>query len=138
MIQTITDWMTELLISVNVYAKISNTFLLFLFSCEIVSYMYRGWNSQNACEMSKQGRSLIWVCAVCLGLFSKRLVFEIFEHLSYAIISDLHQIHVLYWAIEHKKIMRGSRKFCLPFSFVIFQGASGPPPPPSGSAHGKS
>ena len=27
--------------------------------------------------------SLIWVCAVCLGLFDRQLVFEILEHLLY-------------------------------------------------------
>ena len=27
--------------------------------------------------------SLIWVCAVCLGLYDKHLVFEILEHLPY-------------------------------------------------------
>ena len=39
----------------------------------------QGWNSQNACQNSKQGRPwsdcffrscLIWVCSVCLGLFN--------------------------------------------------------------------
>ena len=39
---------------------------------------YQGWSSQKDCQNSKQGRpwsdcffrsSLIWVCAVCLGLF---------------------------------------------------------------------
>ena len=36
---------------------------------------FQGWNSQDAC--------LIWVWHVCLGLFSKEPVFEIFEHLLY-------------------------------------------------------
>ena len=53
------------------YYKISNAFL-FLFT---KNTGYQGWNSQNACQKSKQGRpwsdcflgsSLIWVCPVCL------------------------------------------------------------------------
>ena len=47
---------------------------------------------EQACQNGKQGRhwsgcffrsSLVWVCAVCLGLFDRQLVFEILEHLSY-------------------------------------------------------
>ena len=64
-------------------SKISSTFL-FLFSN--INFGFQGWHSQNACQNSKQGRSrsdcffrrsLIWVCAVCLGLFGRQLVFEI-------------------------------------------------------------
>ena len=51
--------------------------------------------SQNACLNSKQGRpwsdcffrsSLIWIWAVCLGIFWKPLVFGISEHLPYLLI----------------------------------------------------
>ena len=52
---------------------------------------YHDWNSQNACQNSKQGRpwsdcffrsSLIWVCAVCLlGIFGRKLVFKILEYI---------------------------------------------------------
>ena len=40
------------------------------------------WNSQNACQNSKQRLILqIWVCPVCLGLFGRQLVCEILEHI---------------------------------------------------------
>ena len=70
-------------------SKISNTFS---FYSQIICG-YKGWNSPNACQNSKQGRSwsgcffrssLIWVYSVCLGLFGRQLVFRILEHLSYA------------------------------------------------------
>ena len=50
---------------------------------------FRGLNSQNACQNSKQGRpwsdyfwrsSLFWVCPLCLGCFGRHLVFKILEH----------------------------------------------------------
>ena len=62
-------------------SKILNTFL-FLFSKKLFVISYHGWNSQNACGNSKQGRprsdcffrsSLIWVCTVCLGPSLKNL-----------------------------------------------------------------
>ena len=57
--------------------------------CSHIKCCYQDWNSQNACQNSKQGKpwsdcffrsSLIWVCTVCLGLFGKQLVFKILEH----------------------------------------------------------
>ena len=46
----------------------------------------KGWNSQNACQISKHRRpwsdcfsrsSLIWACTVCLGLFCRQIAFKI-------------------------------------------------------------
>ena len=54
----------------------------FLFANKTVGYLV--WNSQNACQNSKQG-SLIWACTVYLGLFGKQLVFRILEHLPCAL-----------------------------------------------------
>ena len=60
---------------------------LFLFSKNVG---YQGWNSQNACQKSKQRRpwpdrffrsSLIWVCPVCVGFCGTQLLFKILEHL---------------------------------------------------------
>ena len=50
-------------------------------SCCQIKYWLSGWNSQNACQNSKQGSSLIWVCALCLGLFVRQLMFKFLEHL---------------------------------------------------------
>ena len=55
-------------------SKISNT------SLSVLKKMLDRY-SQNACQNSKQGSSLIRVCTVCQGLFGSRLVFNILEHL---------------------------------------------------------
>ena len=60
-------------------SKISNPFL-FLYG------VYQGWNSQNACQNSKQRRLIILllsntpilVCSVCRCLFGRHLVFVIY------------------------------------------------------------
>ena len=58
------------------------------FSFSVLKYNNgnQAWNSQIACQNSKQGRpltdcffrsSLIWVCPICISLFYRQLVFEI-------------------------------------------------------------
>ena len=51
---------------------------------------FQGWNSQNACQNSKQGRSwsdcfkeAVWsqVCTVCMCLFGRQVVFKVLEYL---------------------------------------------------------
>ena len=54
--------------------KCSKTPTLFSFCGQKKYCCFQGWNSQNACQNSKQGRplsDLIWVWAVCLGLFGR-------------------------------------------------------------------
>ena len=54
-----------------------------------LSVGYQGWNTQNAGrivnredpDQTASTACLIWVCAICLGLFRRQLVFEILEHL---------------------------------------------------------
>ena len=58
--------------------KITSTFSLSIFK---ENGGYQGLNSQNACQNSKQGSSLIWVCAVSEELLGRQVVFKIFEHL---------------------------------------------------------
>ena len=71
-------------------------------TCSKISYTFhflfsnKGWNSQNACQKREPGRpwsdcffrnSLIWVCPVCLGLWSRQLLVETLEHLPYVWLS---------------------------------------------------
>ena len=44
-------------------------------------FIMAGIHKKLDCQNSKQAKTMIWVCTVCLGLFGKQLVFAILEHL---------------------------------------------------------
>ena len=48
--------------------------------------------------------SLIWVCAVCLGLFGRQLVFKILEHLPYLLL-EFKRILPELWSIFKKSAL---------------------------------
>ena len=75
-------------------SKISNTFLI-LFSNKML-ILRAGIHKILIRIANREGffrSSLIWVCAVCLGLFSKQLVFEILEHLPYHLFVSVNALH---------------------------------------------
>ena len=105
--KTARNWLPNIatnLVAVNVLKFLT----LFSFCSQL-----KCWNYQNACQNSKQGRpwsdcffrsSLIWICAVCLGVFDRVLVYKILEHFLYTYCSWINHMFKIISLLEVAEI----------------------------------
>ena len=90
---------------------------LFQFSKKMLN-SYKSWNSQNACQKSKQGRpwsgiffrsSLICGCTVCLGLLAGNYSFWNFRNIMYMYVDNAchHTSHIYKWVSLWQNLSSG-------------------------------